>query len=152
MLLLLTSLFFYRTSHHRSLSSSGYCGHAVSHRKIRHVFRLWGSNLSQFFRVQFKGVRLELLAPICKREQKKKTTTSALFLLSALHPALDGGVNRLYTKAFERVTDRKARGLQTQEIGCKHHTFFISLLSSRRKQTSVIFFSLLYTNLKRGFS
>ena len=34
-------------------------------RKIRGVFfKLWGSNLSQFFRIQFKGVRLELLAPI----------------------------------------------------------------------------------------
>ena len=41
------------------------CGHAVSHRKTRCVFfKPWGSNLSQFFRIQFKGVRLELLAPI----------------------------------------------------------------------------------------
>ena len=38
----------------------------------------------------------------------------------------------------ERVTDRKARGLQMEEIGCKYQTFF-SLLSGRRKQ--VIFFS-----------
>ena len=50
----------------------------------------------------------------------------------------------------ERVTDRKARGLQMEEIACKCQTFF-SLLSGRRKQTSNIFF-LLYTNLKRGFS
>ena len=50
---------------HCSPSSNGYCGHAVSHRKIRCVFfKPWGSNLSQFFRIQFKGVRLELLAPI----------------------------------------------------------------------------------------
>ena len=48
----------------------------------------WGSNLSQFFRIQFKGVRLELLAP------------SAIFLPEASLPALDGGVDRLYTKAF----------------------------------------------------
>ena len=53
----------------------------------------------------------------------------------------------------ERVTGRKARGLQMEEIGCKCPTFFISLLSGRRKETtSVIFFPLLYTNLKRGFS
>ena len=52
-----------------SLSSSGYHSHTVSHRKTRCVFfKPWGSNLSQFFRIQFKGVRLELLAPICKRE------------------------------------------------------------------------------------
>ena len=35
----------------------------------------------------------------------------------------------------ERVTGRKVRGLQMEEIGCKYQTFFISLLSSRRKQT-----------------
>ena len=39
----------------------------------------------------------------------------------------------------ERVTGRKARGLQTEEIACKCQTF-LSLLSSRRKQTSNIFF------------
>ena len=50
----------------------------------------------------------------------------------------------------ERVTGRKARGLQTEEIACKCLTF-LSLLSSRRKQTSDIFF-LLYTNLKGGIS
>ena len=74
------------------------CGHAVSHRKTRCVFfKPWGSNLSQFFRIQFKGVRLESLAPICKRGKK---ATSALFLLEASLPALDGGVDTLYTKAF----------------------------------------------------
>ena len=38
----------------------------------------------------------------------------------------------------ERVTGRKARGLQTEEIACKCQTF-LSLLSGRRKQTSNIF-------------
>ena len=38
----------------------------------------------------------------------------------------------------ERVTGRKARGLQMDEIACKCQTFF-SLLSDRRKQTSDIF-------------
>ena len=41
----------------------------------------------------------------------------------------------------ERVTGRKAGGLQVEEIGCKCQTFF-SLLSGRRKQTSDIFPSL----------
>ena len=50
----------------------------------------------------------------------------------------------------ERVTGRKARGLQMEEIACKCQTF-LSPLSGRRKQTSDIFF-LLYTNLKGGFS
>ena len=62
------------TGHH-SPSSSGYHGHAVSHRKTRCVFlKPWGWNLSQFFRIQFKGVRLELLAPICKREKRRLGT------------------------------------------------------------------------------
>ena len=39
----------------------------------------------------------------------------------------------------ERVTSRKARGLQTEEIGCTCQTF-LSPLSCRRKQTSNIFF------------
>ena len=51
---------------------------------------------------------------------------------------------------IERVTGRKARGLQMEEIACKCQTF-LSLLRGRRKQTSNIFF-LLYTNLKGGFS
>ena len=38
----------------------------------------------------------------------------------------------------ERVTGRKARGLQREEIACKCQTF-LSLLSGRRKQTSDIF-------------
>ena len=53
---------------------------------------------------------------------------------------------------YQTVTGRKARGFQMGEIGCKCQTFLISLLSSRRKQASVTFFPLLYTNLKRGFS
>ena len=52
----------------------------------------------------------------------------------------------------ERVTGRKARDLPVEEIGCKCQTFFTSLLSSKREQTSVTFFPLLYTNFKRGFS
>ena len=47
----------------------------------------------------------------------------------------------------ERVTGRKARGLQMEEIGCKCQTFF-SLLSSRRKQASNIFFPSLYKSKK----
>ena len=51
----------------------------------------------------------------------------------------------------ERVTGRKSRDLQTEEVG-KCQTFFISLLSGRRKQaTSVRSFSLLYTTWKRKF-
>ena len=49
----------------------------------------------------------------------------------------------------ERVTGRKARGLQREEIGCKCQTF-LSLLSGRRKHTSNIFFPSLY-KFKRRF-
>ena len=50
----------------------------------------------------------------------------------------------------ERVTGRKTRGLQRGEIGCKCQTFF-SLLSSRRKQASNIFFPSLYKFKRRFF-
>ena len=48
---------------------------------------------------------------------------------------------RLYRQLpeCERVTGRKAKGLQREEIACKCQTF-LSLLSGRRKQTSNIFF------------
>ena len=52
----------------------------------------------------------------------------------------------------ERVTGRKARGLQTEETGCKGQTFFISPLIGRRKQTTSVrfFFSSSY-KIKRRF-
>ena len=48
--------------------------------------------------------------------------------------------------SVERVTGRKARGLQTEEITCKCQTFFLSLKNGRRKQTTCvkIFFPSLY--------
>ena len=54
-----------------------------------------------------------------------------------------------FTYDNERVTGRKARGFQTEEIDCKCQTFF-SLLSGRRKRTSNIFFPSLY-KVKRRF-
>ena len=45
-----------------------------------------------------------------------------------------------WVPGFERVTGRKSRGPQTEEIGCKCQTFFISLLSGRRKQTTSVKF------------
>jgi len=51
----------------------------------------------------------------------------------------------------ERVTGRKARGLQRRKKAASVRGF-LSLLSGRRKQTtSFRFFSLLYTKLKGGF-
>ena len=50
----------------------------------------------------------------------------------------------------ERVTARKARGLQREEMGCKCQTVVICHFRGRRKQ-AVIFFPVLDTNLKRGF-
>ena len=58
---------------------------------------------------------------------------------SSAHPGAQG----------ERVTGRKARGLQMEEIGFKCQAL-LSLLSGRRKQTSNIFFPSLY-KFKRRF-
>ena len=52
----------------------------------------------------------------------------------------------------ERVTGRKARGLQTEDIGCTCQTFFTCLLSGRRKQTTgVTVLPLVCANLNGGF-
>ena len=49
----------------------------------------------------------------------------------------------------ERVTGRKAVGLQMGEIGFKCQAFFLSLLRARRKQTtSVLFFPFSIQNYK----
>ena len=58
--------------------------------------------------------------------------------------------NSFFPHLVLRVTGRKAKGLQMEEIACKCQTF-LSLLSGRKKQTNDIFF-LFYTNLKGGFS
>ena len=51
-----------------------------------------------------------------------------------------GNNRRPQASMGDRVTGRKARVLQMEEIGCKYRTL-LSLLSIRRKQTSDIFFS-----------
>ena len=54
--------------------------------------------------------------------------------------------NKLFTVFVdqnERLTGRKARGLQIEEIASKRQTF-LSLLSGRRTQTSNSFFPFLY--------
>ena len=88
-----------------SPSSKGCHGHSVSHKKIRRVFfKLWGSNLPQFFNIYFKEVILELLAPICKRE-KCGIHSHGFFPPEASLPALDGGVDSLSTEAFRPCSD-----------------------------------------------
>ena len=63
---------------------------------------------------------------------------SAFFIVQLSHPHVTTGKIALTTQT-ERVTGTKARGLQMEEIGCKCQTF-LSLLSSRRKQTNDILF------------
>ena len=55
-----------------------------------------------------------------------------------------------YSSPAERVTGRKARGLQMEKIACKCQTF-LSLLRAGRNKLGIFFF-LLYTNLKEGIS
>ena len=62
-------------------------------------FQILGIELVPVFKIHFKGVVLELLAPICKRE-KSNTHSRGFFLLEASFPALDGGLDRLCTEAF----------------------------------------------------
>ena len=79
-----------------SPSSKAYHGHSVSTTKIRYVFfKLWESN----FKIHFKEVVLDLLAPICKRE-KSSIHSRGFFPLEVSLPPLDGGVDRSSTEAF----------------------------------------------------
>ena len=100
---------------------------------------------------KFNSERERNLAKVTQQEileEKSMTKTS-------LHSqALGWGVRRVTLGLSEnipseRVTGRKARGLQMEEISCKCQTC-LSLLSSRGK-IAIIFF-LLYRNLKGGFS
>ena len=50
-------------------------------------------------------MRLEFLFPICKRERRGKKATSTLLLQGASLTALDGGIDRLYTKVFLSWSD-----------------------------------------------
>ena len=54
-------------------------------------------------------MRLEFLALLYKRERERERerekATSILFLLETSLPALDGGIDRLYTKAFLSWSD-----------------------------------------------
>ena len=68
--------------------------------------------MSPFFKIHFKGVVLELLAPICKRE-KSGIQSHGFFPLEASLPALDGGVDRLSIKTFLLWSDLLCP-LQTQ--------------------------------------
>ena len=85
-----------------SPSSKGYCGHSISQKKMRHVFfKFWGSNLSQLFLppIHFKGVVLELLAPICKGE-KSGIHSHGFFPPEASFPVLDRSVDKTLQRSF----------------------------------------------------
>ena len=77
-----------------------------------------------------------------KQESSRKTSTSALLTmpksLTVWITTNCGKFFKIWEYQTERVTGRKARGLQMKEIGYKCQTF-LSLLSSRREQTRDIF-------------
>ena len=91
-----------------SPSSKGYRGHSVSKKKIRHVFLNSGDQTCPsfffFFLIHFKGVVLELLAPIYKGE-KRSIHSCGFFVTEESFPALDGGVDKLSTEAVHLWSD-----------------------------------------------
>ena len=62
-------------------------------------FKTLGITFSQFLKIHFKEVVLDLLAPICKRE-KSGIHSRGFLSLEMSFPALDGGVDILSTAAF----------------------------------------------------
>ena len=80
---------------------------SVSQKKIRHVFLNSGDQTCPSLKKKkkkFKGVVLELLAPICKRE-KSGIRSYGFFPPEVSFPALDGGVDRLSTEAVHLWSD-----------------------------------------------
>ena len=70
--------------------------------KKAYLFKLWDQtcpSLKKKKKKKFKGVVLELLAPIYNRE-KSSIHSRDFFPPEASFPALDGGVDRLSTKVF----------------------------------------------------
>ena len=57
----------------------------------------------------------------------KPTTHNAFSMLPSESSTAFQSSTRAHAKRIERVTGRKARGLQTEEIGCKCHIFYLSL-------------------------
>ena len=63
-----------------------------------------GAQTCPSIKIHCKGMVLEMLAPICKRE-KSGIHNHGFFPLEASFPALDGGVDRLCTEAFLPCSD-----------------------------------------------
>ena len=79
----------------------------------------------------------------------KVITAEILILFTYFYWILFIFKKNLIVDRIERVTGRKARGLQMEEIGCKCQTFFISL--KRQEETSDILFSPSLYKFKRRF-
>lgn len=83
------------------LSSLSRRGLLLKQRKAvyKGLFRLWGLNLSQVFKIQLKGVVLELLAPICKRE-KSSTQCHTFFPTGGIPPCSRWGWRQVFHLSF----------------------------------------------------
>ena len=116
----------------------------------------WTSIIAQFYWQAKENTSSRHESRLTQKDAKRREAPSSIlaplfmfFLLPLSLPYVNWASQEgclLYLKSslwssdlpFERVTGRKARGLQMEEIACKCQTF-LSLLSSRRKQTSDIF-------------
>ena len=118
----------------------------------------WTSIIAQFYWQAKENTSSRHESRLTQKDAKRREAPSSIlaplfmfFLLPLSLPYVNWASQEgclLYLKSslwssdlpFERVTGRKARGFQMEEIACKCQTF-LSLLSSRRRQTSNILFS-----------
>ena len=92
-----------------------------------------------FQRNAFNFTRFNVIPPLSSGKELRPEISICVCTHKHIHTIHVFGKTTVENKSIllqdvERVTGRKARGLQMEEIGCKCQTF-LSLLSGRRKQT-----------------
>ena len=98
-----------------------------------------------------EGLMLKLKLQFFGHLIRRTDSFDKTLMLGKIQGGRRRGQQRMRWLDNKRVTGKKARGLQTDEIGCKGQTFFY-LLSGRRKQTSVRFFPPFYIQILKEVS
>ena len=89
-----------------------------------------------------EGLMLKLKLQFFGHLIRRTDSFDETLMLGKIEGGRRRGQQRMRWLDNERVIGRKARGLQTDEIGCKGQIFFLSLLSGRRKKLVLYFFPL----------
>ena len=127
----------------------------VLEKTLESLWTGWRSNQSILKEISpeysLEGLMLKLKHQYFGHLMRRADSLEKTPLLGKIEGGRRRGQQRMRWLDNKRVTGKKARGLQTDEIGCKGQTFFY-LLSGRRKQTSVRFFPPFYIQILKEVS